>query len=184
MTGANLDTAGTPRVNKRLRWHAKGESNKFVYDTRGTACPSPPISGTTHQHPWKFKRVWHLEPSPTDLTCLCGVEDAGLFARLTAEELERVFRTARPRHRPRWQPAPAECAFNTVILDPANPTDLHCISAQGAFRTDDAARPGSQSTEVCIHNTFRAHGRMSHCVHHVAMHPSRPNVLFMQNTGM
>ena len=42
-----------------------GESNKFVYDT------SPPTGKplTTHQwydgtqHPWEFKRVWHLEPS-------------------------------------------------------------------------------------------------------------------------
>ena len=41
-----------------------GESNKFVYDTAGK-----PL--TTHQwydgsqHPWEFKRVWHLEPSLT-----------------------------------------------------------------------------------------------------------------------
>src|SRR5438105_13273465 len=43
----------------------QGESNKFVYDTFST-----PL--TTHQwydgtqHPWEFKRVWHLEPSLTD----------------------------------------------------------------------------------------------------------------------
>src|SRR6266571_3793180 len=46
----------------------KGESNKFEYD-------SSPETGkplTTHQwydgtqHPWEFKRVWHLEPSLTD----------------------------------------------------------------------------------------------------------------------
>src|SRR5262245_21847645 len=43
----------------------KGESNKFVYDT--SAETGAPL--TTHQwydgtqHPWEFKRVWHLEPS-------------------------------------------------------------------------------------------------------------------------
>ena len=42
----------------------KGESNKFAYDAAGA-----PL--TTHQwydgtqHPWEFKRVWHLEPSLT-----------------------------------------------------------------------------------------------------------------------
>jgi len=46
----------------------KGESNKFVYDT--SAETGKPL--TTHQfydgtqHPWEFKRVWHLEPSLSD----------------------------------------------------------------------------------------------------------------------
>src|SRR5882672_6485214 len=60
----------------------KGESNKFVYDV------SPPRGKplTTHQwydgtqHPWEFKRVWHLEPSHTDPDSVyAGVEDAALF---------------------------------------------------------------------------------------------------------
>src|SRR5271170_1352028 len=59
-----------------------GQSNKFVYDT------SPPSGKplTTHQwydgtqHPWEFKRVWHLEPSLTDPEeVYAGVEDAALF---------------------------------------------------------------------------------------------------------
>ncbi len=59
-----------------------GESNKFVYDTSDK-------SGkllTTHQwydgsqHPWEFKRVWHIEPSLTEPdTAYAGVEDAALF---------------------------------------------------------------------------------------------------------
>src|SRR3989441_916821 len=59
-----------------------GESNKFVYD----ATPETGKPLTTHQwydgtqHPWEFKRVWHLEPSLTDPdTVYAGVEDAGLF---------------------------------------------------------------------------------------------------------
>jgi len=59
-----------------------GESNKFVYD----ATPETGKPLTTHQwydgtqHPWEFKRVWHLEPSLTDAdTAYAGVEDAGLF---------------------------------------------------------------------------------------------------------
>ena len=60
----------------------KGESNKFVYDTS----PETGKPLTTHQwydgtqHPWEFKRVWHLEPSLTDPeTVYAGVEDAALF---------------------------------------------------------------------------------------------------------
>ena len=60
----------------------RGESNKFVYDT--TPETGKPL--TTHQfydgtqHPWEFKRVWHLEPSLSDPdTVYAGVEDAALF---------------------------------------------------------------------------------------------------------
>ncbi len=59
-----------------------GESNKFVYDTS----PETGKPLTTHQfydgtqHPWEFKRVWHLEPSLTDPdTVYAGIEDAALF---------------------------------------------------------------------------------------------------------
>src|SRR5207245_8847330 len=60
----------------------QGVSNKFVYDS----CPETGKPLTTHQwydgtqHPWEFKRVWHLEPSLTDPdTVFAGVEDAALF---------------------------------------------------------------------------------------------------------
>src|ERR1700761_768013 len=59
-----------------------GESNRFVYDTSAETGATL----TTHQwydgtqHPWEFKRVWHLEPSLTDAnTVYAGVEDAALF---------------------------------------------------------------------------------------------------------
>src|SRR6266702_2971392 len=62
-------------------YHVKGASNKFVYD----ASPETGKPLTTHQwydgtqHPWEFKRVWHLEPSLTDPdTVYAGVEDAAL----------------------------------------------------------------------------------------------------------
>jgi hypothetical protein len=60
----------------------KGESNKFIYDTS----PETGKPLTTHQwydgtqHPWEFKRVWHLEPSLNDADYVyAGVEDAALF---------------------------------------------------------------------------------------------------------
>src|SRR5215213_5014516 len=54
----------------------KGESNKFVYE--GVPGTHQWYDGT--QHPWEFKRVWHLEPSLGDPeTVYAGVEDAALF---------------------------------------------------------------------------------------------------------
>ena len=79
----------------------KGESNKFAYDT--AAAPL-----TTHQwydgtqHPWEFKRVWHLEPSLTDPdTVYAGVEDAAIFRSTDGgQNWQRTPRPPRTRHRP------------------------------------------------------------------------------------
>jgi hypothetical protein len=62
--GKTLHQPGTPAGQelKNPEGFPTGESNKFVYDAAGQ-----PL--TTHQwydgtqHPWEFKRVWHLEPS-------------------------------------------------------------------------------------------------------------------------
>ncbi|MBI1785714.1 exo-alpha-sialidase, partial [Candidatus Sumerlaeota bacterium] len=54
----------------------KGESNKFVYE--GEVGTHKWYDGS--QHPWEFKRVWNLAPSPTDPdTVYAGVEDAAIF---------------------------------------------------------------------------------------------------------
>src|SRR5205823_878679 len=53
----------------------KGASNKFVYE--GEVGTHKWYDGT--QHPWEFKRVWHLEPSLTDPdTVFAGAEDAAI----------------------------------------------------------------------------------------------------------
>ncbi len=72
--------------------------------------------------------------------------------------------------------------LHTIILDPKNPERIYiAISAAGAFRTDDGGK-----TWKPINQGLRSQyipdpkAEMGHCVHHIAMHPSRPDVLFMQ----
>ena len=79
--GKTWETPGGEVMPKPGEFPA-GQSNKFVYDVS----PETGKPLTTHQfydgkqHPWEFKRVWHLEPSLTDPnTVYAGVEDAALF---------------------------------------------------------------------------------------------------------
>ena len=79
--GKTWETPGGA-LDKTPEGFPKGESNKFVYDVS----PETGKPLTTHQwydgtqHPWGFKRVWHLEPSLTDPDAVyAGVEDAALF---------------------------------------------------------------------------------------------------------
>ena len=163
-----------------------GQSNKFVYDTS----PSTGKPLTTHQwydgtqHPWEFKRVWHLEPSLSDPDeVYAGVEDAALFRTTDgAHSWQEVAGLRGHGTGPMWQPGAGGLCLHTIILDPKNPKRMFiAISAAGAFRTDDGGttwRPinrGLRSPYIPDPNA-----EIGHCVHHIAMHPDRPGVLFMQ----
>jgi photosystem II stability/assembly factor-like uncharacterized protein len=123
----------------------KGESNKFVYDTSpGNGKPL-----TTHQwydgtqHPWEFKRVWHLEPSLSDPdTIYAGVEDAALFRSTDGGKNWQELAGLRGHGTgPKWQPGAGGMCLHTILLDPKDPKKMYiAISAAGAFRTDDAGK--------------------------------------------
>jgi photosystem II stability/assembly factor-like uncharacterized protein len=159
-------------------WEAAG--NKFVYE--GVPGTHQWYDGT--QHPWEFKRVWHLEPSLTDPdTVYAGVEDAALFRSMdggqTWHELSGL------REHPsgaKWQPGAGGMCLHTILFDPSHPERLYiAISAAGAFRSDDGGR-----TWKPINRGLRSlyipdpTAEVGHCVHRIAMHPARPDVLFMQ----
>jgi hypothetical protein len=134
--------------------------------------------------PWEFTRVWHLEPSPTDPdTIYAGVEDAALFRSIDGGQTWHEMPGLR-RHDsgPSWQPGAGGMCLHTIIQDPQDPARiLVAISAAGVFRTDDAGktwRPANRG--------LRSDGipdpsaDVGHCVHRIAMHRSRPDVLYMQ----
>ena len=159
-------------------WTAVG--NTFAYD--GEAGTHQWYDGT--QRPWEFKRVWHLEPSLDDPdTVYAGVEDAALFrstdAGATWHELPGLRRHGTG---PSWQPGAGGMCLHTILIDPRNPKRMYvAISAAGAFRTDD----GGETWEP-INRGLRSEyvpdpeAAVGHCVHRLAMHPARPDVLFMQ----
>jgi len=161
-------------------------SNKFVYDT--SAETGKPL--TTHQwydgtqHPWEFKRVWHLEPSLTDPeTVYAGVEDAAIFRSTDGGKSWQELPGLRGHGTgPKWQPGAGGMCLHTIILDPSNPKRIFiAISAAGAFRTDDGGKTWKPINQG-LHSQYipDPKAEIGHCVHHVAMNPKRPNVLFMQ----
>jgi hypothetical protein len=158
----------------------KAVSNRFIYD--GETGNHLWYDGTPR--PWEFKRVWHLEPSLNDPdTVYAGVEDAALFRTtdggLTWNELPGL-RNAKGHL---WQPGAGGMCLHTILLDPGNPNRIYvAISAAGVFRTDDAGntwRPINRGLKSA-YELPDSDSDVGHCVHRIAMHPSRPNVLFMQ----
>ncbi len=164
----------------------KGESNKFVYDTS----PKTGKPLTTHQwydgtqHPWEFKRVWHLEPSLTDPeTVYAGVEDAAIFRSTDGGKSWHELAGLRGHGSgPQWSPGAGGMGLHTIVIDPSNHNRLFiAISAAGTFRTDDDGKTWKPINRG-LHSLYipDPNAEVGHCVHRIAMHRSRPAVLFMQ----
>jgi len=159
-------------------WEAVG--NEFQYE--GEAGTHKWYDGS--QHPWAFARVWHLEPSLDDPdTVYAGVEDAALFRSKDGGRSWQELAGVRTQPSgPSWQPGAGGLCLHTILLDPSKPERIYiAISAAGAFRSDDSGatwRPinkGLRSEEIPDPTA-----EVGHCVHRIAAHPSRPDVLFMQ----
>jgi photosystem II stability/assembly factor-like uncharacterized protein len=154
--------------------------NEFVYD--GVPGTHQWYDGTAH--PWEFTRVWHLEPSLTNPDLIyAGVEDAALFRSSDGgQSWQEVSGLRKHGSGPRWTPGAGGMCLHTILVDPDNPKRIYiAISAAGAFRTDDGGE-----TWQAINQGLKSEyipdptAEVGHCVHRIAMHRSRPDVLFMQ----
>ena len=159
-------------------WETMG--NEFEY--QGEVGNHQWYDGTPH--PWEFKRVWHLEPSLQDPdTVYAGVEDAALFRSADGGKTWQELPGLRSHGTgPQWQPGAGGMCLHTILLDDENTQRIYtAVSAAGAFRTDDGGE-----TWKPINRGLRSDyipdptAEVGHCVHRLAMHSSRPEVLFMQ----
>jgi photosystem II stability/assembly factor-like uncharacterized protein len=159
-------------------WETVG--NEFNYD--GVPGTHQWYDGT--QHPWEFKRVWHLEPSLNDPnTVYAGVEDAALFKTVDGGQTWQELPGLRGTKGNLWQPGAGGMCLHTIVLDPNRPGRIFAaISAAGAFRSDDEGKTWLPAN-AGLKSPFELpdpDAQVGHCVHRIAMHPSRSDVLFMQ----
>jgi photosystem II stability/assembly factor-like uncharacterized protein len=159
-------------------WEPVG--NKFEYD--GPTGTHLYYDGTSR--PWEFKRIWHFEPSRTDPdTVYAGAEDAALFRSTDGGQSWHELPGLRTHGSAAgWMPGAGGMCLHTILLDPTNPDRLYiAISSAGAFRTDDGGTTW-QPINRGLHSLYIPDptAEVGHCVHRIAMHPSRPEVLFMQ----
>src|SRR5258706_1785143 len=161
-----------------MSWEPVG--NKFAYD--GTPGTHQWYDGT--QHPWEFKRVWRLEPSLHDPdTVYAGVEDAAIFKTTDGGKSWSELPGLRSAKGELWQPGSGGMCPHTIVLDPKHKDRMFvAISAAGAFRSDDGGQSWRPVTKglVSKYELPDPKAEVGHCVHCIPMHPSRPDVLYMQ----
>jgi photosystem II stability/assembly factor-like uncharacterized protein len=112
-----------------------------------------------------------------------GVEDAALFKTTDGGQSWHELAGLRGHESgPAWTPGAGGMCLHTILLDPKDPDRIYiAISAAGSFRTEDGGK-----TWQPINKGLRSQyipdpaAEVGHCVHRIAMHPSRPETLFMQ----
>jgi hypothetical protein len=159
-------------------WETGG--NEFKYATT----PGTHTWYDGSPHPWEFKRVWHLEPSLTEAdTVFAGAEDAALFKSTDGGSTWNELKGLRTHETgPTWAPGAGGLCLHTIIQDPKDAKKMYvAISSSGVFRTDDGGETWTP-TNKGLRSSYipDPDAPVGHCVHRLAMHPSRPNVLFMQ----
>jgi photosystem II stability/assembly factor-like uncharacterized protein len=111
------------------------------------------------------------------------VEDAALFHSHDGGKTWRELSGLRAVKSNLWQPGAGGMCLHTILLSPDDPNRIFvAISAAGAFRTDDGGvtwRPVNSGLQSQGELPDAA-AEVGHCVHSIAMHPARPNTLFMQ----
>ncbi len=130
-------------------------------------------------------RTWEaVGPSLNDPdTVYAGVEDAALFKSADGGQTWSELSALRGHSTgSKWAPGAGGMCLHTILIDPRNHERLYvAISAAGTFRSDD----GGATWKAITKGLFSKYlpdptAEVGHCVHRIAMHPSRPKTLFMQ----
>lgn len=136
--------------------------------------------------PEELIKVWNITPGRESEpgVLYAGAEPASLFISMDRGETwalnDSLFDHP---HRGTWFPGNGGLCLHTILLDPADPERMYvAISTGGCYRSDDGGRswaPYNRNVRAdFLPDKFPEFGQ---CVHKVAMHPSRPEVLFQQN---
>jgi len=140
----------------------------------------PADSGTS------LKNIWQVclgRPEEPDVL-YCGVEPAALFESRDAGESWSLNRGLFDHpHRTRWTPGNGGLTLHTIVPDPANHQRMYvAISAGGVYVTGDAGcswRARNRGVRVVF--MPEKYPEFGQCVHKIALHPARPERLFLQN---
>ena len=133
-----------------------------------------------------LKNIWQIAPGRSDEPdrLYCGVEPAALFESLDAGESWSLNRTLFDHpHRARWLPSNGGLALHTILVDPYDKQRMYvAISTGGVYRTCDGGQTWTAQNHG-LRSTFtpNKYPEFGQCVHKIAMHPSRPERLFLQN---
>ncbi|HEY4003105.1 MAG TPA: exo-alpha-sialidase [Candidatus Xenobia bacterium] len=141
-----------------------------------------------HDGDRSVERIWVIQPAGADQPgrLYAGIDPANLFVSPDrGESWEEVTGLSQHPSRAQWVPGKGGMCLHTVLQDASQPQRMWvAISAAGVFYTEDggstwSVRSGGVRADF-LPNKYPAVGQ---CVHKIAAHPQRPDVIFLQNHG-
>lgn len=134
----------------------------------------------------KVKRVWYLatgcENEPGVL--YAGVDPGALFKSEDAGQTWRELPALRKHPtREKWFPGFGGLMVHSICVHPQNSNVIHVgISAAGTFSTEDGGQTW-EARNAGVLADFQAdkYPEVGQCVHHMELHPAKPDVLYQQN---
>ncbi|GAA3446773.1 WD40/YVTN/BNR-like repeat-containing protein [Planomonospora venezuelensis] len=184
-----IDTRGpAPRLLAGIEYGHFGPSVMRSDDLGATwqEADKPPIAFPEHTGA-TLERVWQLLPSPSEPDVVwAGVEPGALFRSedrgATFSLVEGLWNHP---HRAQWHPGGGGLCLHTVLPHPTDPKTVGiAVSTGGFYRSTDggtsweAANQGIRAPFLPEGSQYPEFGQ---CVHKVAMHPARPERLFLQH---
>ncbi len=136
--------------------------------------------------PEKMIKVWNITPGRTSEpgVLYAGAQPASLFVSRDRGETWTMNESLYDHpHRGNFSPGAGGFCLHTILLDPSNPQRMYiAISAGGCYRTDDGGQtwaPHNKGVRASYNpNPYPEYGQ---CVHRIAMHPSKPDVIYQQS---
>ncbi|MBZ5561948.1 MAG: protein kinase [Acidobacteriia bacterium] len=133
-----------------------------------------------------LKNIWQVCPGRPDEpnVLYCGVEPAALFESRDAGESWSLVRGLFDHpHRPRWVPGNGGLCLHSILPDPTQNNRMWvAISAAGVYGTDDGGCSWqARNRGIRVVHQPDKYPEFGQCVHKIAMHPTRPGRLFLQN---
>ena len=133
---------------------------------------------------WTLQRIWQIETTGDGKTVYAGVEPAALFKSNDAGgSWELVQGLYDHPHRLEWQPGGGGLCLHTIVRDPTDESRMYvAISTGGVYRTTDSGRswePANKGVRAVFMPDQQP--EFGQCVHKIAMNPSEPRRLYLQN---
>ena len=183
----SIDTRGaSPRVfvsGHSEHWgpgvYRSDDLGRTWTETQGAAVRFPTDLGAS------VERVWQIQPSPADPDVVwAGTQPSALFRSTDRGESFELVRSLWDHpHRPDWGAGFGGQAIHTIVPDPTDRDRVTvAMSTGGVYRTEDGGESWNPyNTGIKAYFFPDPWPEFGQCVHKVASHPDRPELMYAQN---